>query len=315
VDSNARQPCAVPVALIIFNRPDLTDRVFEAIRQARPRQLFVVADGPRHTGESRLCEQTRDIVGKVDWKCEVKTDYAQTNFGCGRRPATGIDWVFSQVEEAVILEDDCVPAPSFFDYCQQLLAHYRDDKRVMHISGNNYLVGGPRAPYSYYFSKYTFSCGWATWRRAWKHYDYALTTWPAFKSDGRLNAICPDPIEAEYWENKLDAIHRRRRDDAWDYQWNYAVWSQNGLSILPQVNLISNLGFRPDATHTRATDPRANLPVSDIREIQHPLALERDERMDRLVFDQVLGGERLRQRHTWQYRLSKPARLWRKWLG
>src|SRR6185436_19386626 len=184
MQSVAKQPCSVPVALIIFNRPDLTARVFEAIRQAQPRQLFVIADGPRNPDDERLCNEARQVVAHVDWKCDVRTDFSQTNLGCGRRPASGIDWVFSQVAEAIILEDDCIPAPSFFHFCERLLEHYRNDTRVMHISGNNYLPADKRSSEreaqsrSYYFSKYTFSCGWATWRRAWKHYDSALASWP-----------------------------------------------------------------------------------------------------------------------------------------
>ena len=305
----------MPVALIVFNRPDLTARVLDAIRRAQPRQLFIIADGPRNAGEAPLCEKTRAAASAVDWKCEVRTNFSDTNLGCGQRPATGIDWVFSQVEEAIILEDDCIPAPSFFHYCEQLLRHYRADPRVMHISGNNYLPGFDRVPHSYYFSKYTFSCGWATWRRAWKFYDYNLTTWPKFKANGSLSAICPDPIEASYWRNKLDTIYEGKRDDAWDYQWNYSVWAQGGLSILPAANLISNEGFRPDATHTREIDPRANLPVRDIWDIRHPPIIEPNETIDRLAFDHVLGGERLRRRRTLGYRLSKPMRMWRKWRG
>jgi hypothetical protein len=310
---SAVQPCAVPVALIIFNRPDLTARVFEAIRRAQPRQLFIIADGPRNEAERKLCHEAREAAAKVDWKCDLRTDFSKENLGCGRRPASGIDWVFSQVEEAIILEDDCIPTHSFFHFCEQLLNHYRGDSRVMHISGNNYLPQSPRTPSSYYLSKYTFSCGWATWRRAWRHYDYSLKTWPQFKTDGSLAQICPDPIEAKYWANKLDTIYQRKRDDAWDYQWNYAVWAQGGLSILPRMNLISNEGFREDATHTRAIDQRANLPIGDIWEISHPQSMQRDEHLDRLMFDRVLGGARLRQRQTWKYRLSKPLRLYRKW--
>lgn len=302
-----------PVALLIFNRPDLTQRVFSAIRQAQPRQLFVIADGPRDEKDEKLCRQAREIASGVDWKCEVKTNFADTNLGCGRRPATGFDWLFSHVEEAIILEDDCLPARTFFSFCERLLNHYRHDSRVMHISGDNYLQSADGLKDSYYFSKYTFSCGWATWRRAWKFYDYDLKSWSAFRKEGSLESMCPDPIEAAYWENKLDTIHRKKRDDAWDYQWNYSVWTQGGLSIIPAVNLISNIGFRADATHTRTLDPRANLPTGEIEEMKHPDFMVQDRRRDAVMFDEILGGKRLRQRHTLGYRLAKPARMFRKW--
>ena len=315
VPSAKETSCPVPVALIIFNRPDLTVRVLDAIRSARPPQLFVIADGPRNDAETALCAQTRALVSSVDWQCELHTNFSDSNMGCGHRPATGIDWVFSQVDQAIILEDDCLPAPSFFQYCAALLARYRDNPRVMHISGNNYLPGVDAGRFSYYFSKYTFSCGWATWRRAWKFYDFGLPAWPKFKLNGGLSAICPDSVERDYWRGKLDPIHSGKRHDAWDYQWNFSVWAQGGLSILPAVNLISNLGFRPDATHTRDLDPRANLPVADIWDIRHPETIEANQDMDRLAFDRVLGGSRLRQRRTLRYRLSKPLRLWQKWGG
>lgn len=262
--------CAVPVALILFNRPKLTARVFEVIRQVQPRRLFLIADGPRHASESGRCAETRKLVQNVDWPCEVRTNFSETNLGCGRRPATGIDWIFTQVEEAIILEDDCLPSQSFFRFCAELLAHFRDDSRVMHISGNNFQSEPCGQPYSYYFSKYTHSWGWATWRRAWQRYDFTLSSWPQFKASGQLRSIFPDPAEARYWTRKLDSLHRRQRDDAWDYQWNYALWAHRGLSVLPTVNLVQNLGFGPQATHTREPLACAQKPPQEIGPLLHP---------------------------------------------
>lgn len=304
--------CSTPVALILYNRPDLTARVFAAIRHARPRNLFLIADGPRVSADEPKCREARRVVSQVDWDCRVRQRFLESNRGCGHGPAGGLDWVFGQVETAIILEDDCLPAPSFFQFCETLLGRYRDDPRVMHISGNNYQLGRRFFSDSYYFSKYTHNCGWATWRRAWRHYDFELKGWPSFQRGGGLRRVCPDPVEAAFWRQKLQPIYEKKRADAWDFQWNFAVWAQGGLAILPAYNLITNLGFRPDATHTRQPDARANLPASDLWELQHPPSVAPDLEADRFTFDEILGGHRLRQRRTWRYRLAKPARLWRK---
>ena len=169
-----------PVAFLIFNRPDTTARVFEAIRQAKPPKLLVVADGPRpdRPDDVEKCKAARAIIDRVDWACEVLTNYSDLNLGCGKRPATGITWVFEQVEEAIIFEDDCLPHPSFFRFCEELLNYYRHDERIMVISGNNFQFGRNRTDDSYYFSRYNHIWGWASWRRAWEYFDYDLKLWP-----------------------------------------------------------------------------------------------------------------------------------------
>ncbi len=170
-----------PVAFIIFKRHDLTERVFQAIREAKPKKLLVIADGPRFPEEAAKCQKTRDIIQQVDWDCEVLKNYSEVNLGCRQRISSGLDWVFSQVEEAIILEDDCVPAPSFFSFCQTLLDYYRDDNRIMVISGDNFQDGQSRTDYSYYFSRYNHCWGWATWHRAWQYWDFNKNKWLEFQ--------------------------------------------------------------------------------------------------------------------------------------
>jgi len=168
-----------PVVLIIFNRPPTTERVFAEIAKARPQKLFVVADGPRpeRSGEAEKCAAARAVIDRVDWECEVLRNYAEVNLGCRQRPPTGISWVFEQVAEAIILKDDCVPHPTFFRFCEELLEKYREDERVMHISGSNFQPGYTRGPFSYYFSRFNPIWGWASWRRAWQHYDLNMKLW------------------------------------------------------------------------------------------------------------------------------------------
>jgi len=223
-----------PVVLILFNRPDLTEIVFRAIADVKPQKLLVIADGPRITEEAEKCEKARAVIERVDWDCEVHTDFSEENLGAGLRIASGLDWVFSETEEAIILEDDCLPTPSFFSFCHKLLEYYRHDERIMHINGSNYQLGHFRGNYTYYFSKYPHCGGWASWQRSWKHFDHDMKMWPEFKESEMIRFACKDPYEQKYWTRIFDDVFENTPvHDVWDYQWTYACWSQNGLSIQP----------------------------------------------------------------------------------
>lgn len=306
---------STPVGFLIFNRPDVTEKVFSAIAQAQPKKLFVIADGARldRPGEAEKCEQTRSIIQKVDWDCEVLTNFSDVNLGCGRREATGFDWVFSHVEEAIFLEDDTFPAPSFFSFCEAMLERYRHDERILHINGDNSVNQG-RTCDSYYFSKYMHGWGWASWRRAWQHYDYQMKTWPEFKQSGLLEQIFEDSYEQKFWVDIFDQMYADPQViDTWDYQWTYACWSQNGLVIAPDKNLISNLGFnREDAVHTKGDDPRSQLPVENIEEIIHPSFVVRHRIADQHSFDHIFGGKTMREQDKFlvkfRHRLSSVKR-------
>ncbi|MFB8790195.1 MAG: glycosyltransferase family 2 protein [Potamolinea sp.] len=279
-----------PVAFLIFNRPDLTEIVFEAIRQAKPKKLLVVADGPRFPEEAEKCHKAREVLKKVDWDCEVLTNFSEKNLGCGLRVSSGLDWVFSEVEEAIILEDDCLPSPSFFYFCQTLLEYYRHDERIMVISGDNFQDGQSRTNYSYYFSKYNDNWGWASWRRAWNYYDFDMKTWPDYKKSNLIQLFCDDPEEQKYWTNKFDSV-LDGSVDTWDYQWSYACFAQMGLTAIPNSNLISNLGCRADATHTISEDiTLAKLPITDIWEIKHPSLVIRNQEADAYACKHVFLG-------------------------
>ena len=265
-----------PVALIVFNRPDETRRVFAAIREARPSRLFLIADGPHsdRSGGAERCEEVRQIVAAVDWPCKVETNFAADNMGCRRRVISGLNWVFSIVEEAIILEDDCLPDPSFFPYCSELLERYRDQDHVGLISGFNPLEKSLRLGYSYSFSVMVGIWGWATWRRAWQQYDEHLGSWPQLKTDGFLNQILPDKRSVDFWTRVFDAMHQGTGPNTWDYQWVYTCWTRNWLSIIPRLNLIQNIGFGADATHTSGVDPGLTLPAQSIGfPLQHPPAV------------------------------------------
>ncbi|MBP5972730.1 glycosyltransferase family 2 protein [Brasilonema sp. CT11] len=264
-----------PVAFIIFKRPHTTEKVFEAIRQAKPPKLFVIADAPRaeRPGEVEKCEATRAIIERVDWNCEVIKNYSDTNLGCGKRISSGIDWVFSNVEEAIILEDDCVPHATFFPFCEELLEKYRYDSRVASISGSNYQFGHRRTNNSYYFSIYNHCWGWASWRRAWQHFDLYMKLWPQIQAEGYLNDILRDYKAVKYWSNLFQSVFENPSDGIWDFQWTFACWIQSSLGIIPNTNLISNIGFGLESTHftSKKVSPYINMPIEAMQfPLKHP---------------------------------------------
>lgn len=276
----------VPIAFLVFNRPDTTARVFEAIRRIKPIKLLVVADGPRpdRSGETEKCAMARSIVELVDWPCEVMKNYSKINMGCKRRVSSGLDWVFDQVEEAIILEDDCLPDNSFFLFCEQLLAQYRYDERIMHIGGVNFQFGTIRGDGSYYFSHLNHVWGWATWKRAWKFYDVAMTSYPLFCKYHNLKSVLPDKKMQRAWLESFKHVYDNQLD-TWDFQWTYAIWQQNGLSITPNANLVSNIGFGNNATHTIDSDnPFADVHLDSIVDLVHPMFMAPDLAADLFTF-------------------------------
>jgi hypothetical protein len=292
---------STPVAFLIFNRPDLTETVFRAIAQARPAKLLVVADGPRSPEEAEKCRQARAVIESMDWECEVLTNFSTENLGCKQRVASGVDWIFSQVDEAIILEDDCLPAPSFFSFCEELLESYRHDTRIMHVCGSNFLADREPIDQSYYFSRYSFIWGWASWKRAWKFYDEEMKSWPNFVRQGMVEKIFEDPAEQSYWTNILTSTFNGEID-TWDFQWFYTCFSQGGLTVVPSVNLVSNLGLRPDATHTKSIHEReylGNIPTGSIAQIEHPEFIVRHRDADTSVFESYFGGSHLNPQTTW----------------
>lgn len=276
-----------PVALLVFNRPDTARRVFHEIRHVRPPKLLVVADGPREgkAGEAEKCRAVQAIIDTVDWPCEVLKNYSAVNLGCKRRMSSGIDWIFEQVEEAIILEDDCLPNPTFFQFCQELLERYRHDLRIAQISGCNFQFGLRRNSDSYYFSKYNHVWGWASWRNRWQGcYDVNMSAWPRIRDEGWLLDMLGNNDEADRWRQLFDDVHQGKID-TWDYQWTFACWAQGRLTAIPNVNLIANIGFGAEATHTTSESKYANLPAECLRfPLTHPLCVVVNRIMDARVY-------------------------------
>jgi hypothetical protein len=257
--SSSPEPLKSPVLFLVFNRPDTTRRVFEAIRQAQPSQLFISADGPREDkpGETDRCLQTRRIVDEgVDWDCQIHRLYRADNLGCKVAVSRAIDWFFEHIEEGIILEDDCLAHPTFFRFCEELLHRYADEDQVMTISGNNFQPKR-RTDNSYYFSKYMHCWGWASWRRAWKHFDLEMEEWPQLKKENFLAELFKLKKAQKYWEHIFDRVYAGEID-TWGYIWTYSIWNSGGVNILPEVNLVSNIGFGEEGTHTRNKDSNLN---------------------------------------------------------
>ena len=272
-----------PVVFIIFKRPDTTEKVFEVIRQAKPLKLFVIADGPRadYLGEAEKCEATRAIIDRVDWDCEVLKNYSETNLGCGKRVSSGLDWVFEHVEEAIILEDDCLPYPTFFCFCEELLNKYRYDERIASISGQNVQFCQKRTDYSYYFSRYNHIWGWATWRRAWQYYDFNMKLWTEMRETDFLKDVLGNHQAVKVWTSVFQNMYDGYKF-TWDFQWQFACWIHNRLGIISNVNLISNIGFGPESTHISSTRSRhANMPTEAIEfPLKHPPYMIRNLQAD-----------------------------------
>lgn len=251
---------STPVALHIFNRPQYSNQVFAAIAHAQPRKLLIVADGPRADvpEDDELCTQARAIVDQVDWDCEILTYFSASNLGGRRCNSQGLNWVFSQVEEAIILEDDCLPHPSFFPFCQALLAKYRHQNNVMTISGSNFLQDTLSTPQTYVFSKFFVSWGWASWRRAWQHFDLEMTGWPQYRQT--QPQFFPQKALSDWVTQLFDWAYDSQQ--VWDIPWFYSCLAQDGLTAVPSVNLISNIGVQ--GSHTQGNQGLNNLPTFDL---------------------------------------------------
>jgi hypothetical protein len=286
-----------PVLLLIFNRPDTTAQVFEAIRKARPPRLYVAADGPRvdRHGEAQKVAKVREIATAVDWPCEVKTLFRDENLGCKYAVSGGITWFFEHEEEGIILEDDCLPNSDFFTYCEILLNRYATNERVWVINGNNFQNGVCRGEASYYFSHYNHVWGWATWRRAWQKADMDILFWPNWKTSSSWKRFWTDATARKYWTKIFNSVYDKKIETTWDYPWTATIWYYGGLTATPNVNLVSNIGFGPDSTHTcEINSPNSALKTAQIGNIKHPTSIILDQEADRYTFDNHFYGNDMR---------------------
>ncbi|MEA5464685.1 class I SAM-dependent methyltransferase [Leptothoe sp. PORK10 BA2] len=283
-----------PVIFLIFKRISSTKKVFSKIAQAKPEKLFIIADGPRNPEEAEDCEKTRSIINRIDWECQVFTRFHERNIGSPYACSEGISWAFEHVERAIILEDDCLPELSFFKFCTFLLEHYQDNSNIMHIGGSNFLPNLPSDINGYYFSKYCPVWGWATWKRAWKKFDINLSNWPEMKKTRLIKKYCKTSLEQNYWHFFFERVYKKKSVH-WDYAWQFACWSNQGVSIIPNVNLVSNIGFGDNATHTKNSELYfSNLPKNHIN-IEKVVPLPKislNDHADKITFNVRYRGDK-----------------------
>lgn len=278
------------ICLFVFNRPGTTAQVIRRVAEVRPKRLYVVADGPResHADDVNLCRQTRAAIDGIDWPCRVEKNYADVNLGLKGRVVSGLDWLFEREEQAIILEDDCLADPSFFLFCEELLTVYRHDERVMSISGSNFQPA-PVGDASYYFGRIPHIWGWATWRRAWACYDAEMSAWPRMRSTDFLYDAFGRQDAVAFWRAIFDDSDSLAA--TWDYQWVFACLKQGALTASPNLNLVSNIGFGPDATHTTDLGSGlANMPVYPMRfPLRHPSAIGAARVAQEFTLNSVFG--------------------------
>jgi len=287
-----------PIVFMVFNRPDCTQRVFEEIRKIRPKTLLVIADGHRKSkpGEELLCRETREIIEKgVDWPCQVMRNYADENMGCGLRVSSGLSWAFSKVEEAIILEDDCLPSPQFFDYTKELLERYRNNRNIGMIGGFRYHPRHVMDNASYHFSSYCQIWGWASWARAWEKYDFNADWWPEFRDSREFRKSFISRITFRNLQSQIDSAFRRELD-TWDLQWMATCMRHGMLTIVPSKSLIENIGWGDDATHSKKAGRYTGLGYEVMEfPLNHPSEVERSRRLDRIT-EKIIFTPRLRSR-------------------
>jgi hypothetical protein len=274
------------ILFLIFNRPNEAKRVFEIIRDLKPKKLYVVADGPRNKVEEIQCSLARKVI-EVDWECEVLTRFNKNNLGCKLNVSSAIDWFFQNEEQGIILEDDVIPTKDFFIYCDELLEKYKDDERIGGISGVNFvpnLVKGIDA--SYFFSNHIHIWGWATWRRVWSKYDVEMRGWTATKESRKeLELNIGGWKNRSYWGRIFDATSSGKIN-TWDYQLVYMFYRNNYLSITPKYNLVENIGFNGLATHTSGGKPKHVVEMQTLETILplvHPASVEQNKSADMAV--------------------------------
>ena len=306
-----------PVAFFIFDRPHETKRVFEAVRRARPKRLFVIADGPKASmpDQTSRCTQTRKVIEQVDWDCDLATNFADTNLGCKQRITSGLDWVFERVDRAIVLEDDCLPNMSFFAFCDDLLERFARDPRIMSISGDNFLRGRRRSSDSYYFSVFFHCWGWATWRRAWSCYDGEMRQWPAIREGGWLSDVLGNRGGVRYW-TRLFNLTYQGKVDSWAYAFLFSCWANSALAVHPSTNLVSNIGFAETATHTLSVGPLSNLPTRTVTfPLRHPKWVIADVDADRLTQNEIYDPPARRSIRALRKALAMPKPTLVQWLG
>jgi len=279
-----------PILFLIFNRPDTTQRVFESIRAIKPKRLFVAADGPRPNKETdkKLCQETRDIIKNIDWECEVKTLFREKNLGCKIAVSSAISWYFENVNEGIILEDDCLPNKSFFDFCEIMLEKYRDNEKIGMITGDNFVPNeilntiDPDAQ-RYYFERPVYLWGWASWKRAWVKYDLEMKGWPQAQKTDFLYSIFKNRNVSMFY-NSLFQMTYDGRATTWDPQWFLSILSNNMFCIMPPRNLVTNIGIVGEHSNKAGSFNGMSTQSISVKDLIHPKIIAPDTEIENRMF-------------------------------
>jgi len=273
----------IPIVLIIYRRPDLVKQLVNSLRKFRPQNIYVVADGPKSGEENSLCEESRSAIDLITWPCNIHKVYAKTNMGLRNRVVSGLNYVFKREKWAIILEDDLVLGSSFLKYADSLLKKYEKDERIIAINGNNFLFNETLVKDSYYFTKYVHSWGWATWKRAWKLFDDNMTNWPEIRETDLLKKSLKSRISALYWKMIFDMVYAGNVD-SWAYRWTYSALINQKLCVNPRYNLVSNVGYGKDASHTKYKSRLLNMPIRELTfPLKHPKQVVISEKLDKII--------------------------------
>ncbi len=287
---NKKNYC-VPILIIAWRRPEKTLRIIEKIKEINASKVYIACDGfdkKNNRYESNIIATRKILKEKIDWNCEKKYLFSNYNQGCKYGVSSAINWFFKNENEGIILEDDCLPHLDFFIFCEELLEKYRTDERIWSITGQNIQLGKTFGENSYYFSKYSHCWGWATWKRCWEKYDSEIKSWPKIKDAKIIEDLFTSKREINYWKRIFDNIYYHSEPDTWDYQWTYICLVNSGLTIIPNKNLIENIGFDDEATHTKEEVFDSRLEnfkrfSSGLLPIKHPNNIIKSKKADRFT--------------------------------
>jgi hypothetical protein len=281
----------IPVLILGYNRSSHIKKLLNSLKIIKPKEIYISLDGPKkNIGDINKCNLVKDQIDKIDWNCKLKKNYNSTNLGCKESVSKGIEWFFKNNKFGIILEDDCIPNQTFFHFCYKINQIYKDNKKIFSISGSNFF--NQKIEEDYYFSKYAHCWGWATWRRAWKHYDHNLSFWEKWKNSNSWKSLHKNEIERKYWEKILDKV-KKNKINSWAYIWTCSVWKKNGVSIIPKKNLIKNVGFDIQGTNSLKMEKK-HLKAYSIdfkKKLKKPKVLKTLEFNDTYVFKNHFQGK------------------------
>jgi hypothetical protein len=288
----------IPLLILVYNRPVETRILINTLRQIKPKKIFISSDGPTNNFlDIKKNNDVKNILKEIDWTKNIEFNYMEKNYGCKESVSRAINWFFDKVKMGIILEDDCIPNKDFFLFTEKMLKKYQNNKKIYAVSGNNFLKKKIKINYSYYFSKYIHCWGWATWSRAWKDYNKNLTNWNNFKNSDSWKNRFNVKDEKKYWE-KVFNLCFQKKIDSWAYPWLYSMWNKNGLCILPEVNLVKNIGFNINASHTFSHKKFYYPAIKLKQKITHPKIIKINFEADEYVFNNFFCPKNF----LWPYR-------------